>query len=144
MGIRTFLTLLLALGAMALFVASCGGDDDEDTAATTETTTEAATETTTEAAGGRGAPSVSMTEYAFDPSDLTVSEGGLIEVTNDGELPHNLTVEGQDVATSDLEPGASQQLLLGNGATLPPGDYEFICTIGDHAEQGMTGTLTVE
>ena len=143
MGIRTRLTVLLALGAMALFVASCGGDDDDDTAATTEATTE----TTTEAAGGGGAPdrlSVSMTEYAFDPSDLTVSEGDLIEVTNDGELPHNLTVEGQDVATSDLEPGASQQLLLGNGITLPPGDYEFICTIGDHAEQGMTGTLTVE
>jgi plastocyanin len=140
MGIRTLLTVLLTLGALALFVASCGGDDDDDTVATTETTAE----TTTEAAGGGGAPSVSMTEYAFDPSDLTVSEGGLIEVTNDGELPHNLTVEGQDVATSDLEPGASQQLLLGNGATLPPGDYEFICTIGDHAEQGMTGTLTVE
>jgi plastocyanin len=85
-----------------------------------------------------------MTEYAFDPSDLTAPEGGVIEVTNGGELPHNMTVEGQGVATSDLEPGASQQLPLGNGAVLPAGDYEFICTIGDHAEQGMTGTLTVE
>ena|SRR5918994_1773941 len=138
MGVRPLLTVLLALGAMALFVTGCGGDDDdEDTAATEATTTEEA------AAGGGGAGSVSMTEYAFDPSDLTVSKGDVIEVTNDGELPHNMTVEGQALATSDLDPGASQQLEVGH-RLLPAGDYEFICTIDDHAEQGMTGTMTVE
>jgi plastocyanin len=134
LGIRPLLTVLLALGALALFVAGCGGDDD-DTAATEATNTEAA--------GGGGATSVSMTEYAFDPSDLTVSMGDVIEVTNDGELPHNLTVEGEDLATSDLDPGASEELEVG-ARPLPAGDYEFICTIGDHAEQGMTGTMTVE
>jgi plastocyanin len=138
MGNRPLLTVLLALGALALFVGGCGGDDDDDSAATEATTTEEA------ATGGGGATSVSMTEYAFDPSDLTASEGGVIEVTNDGEIPHNLTVEGQDLATSDLESGASQQLPLGNGTALPAGNYEIVCTIGDHAEQGMTGTLTVE
>jgi plastocyanin len=137
MRIRPMVTVFLALGALALFVTGCG-DDDDDSAATEATTTEEA------AAGGGGATSVSMTEFAFDPSDLTASEGGVIEVTNDGEIPHNLTVEGQDLATSDLESGASQQLPLGNGITLPAGNYEIICTIGDHAEQGMTGTLTVE
>jgi plastocyanin len=134
LGIRLLLTVLLALGALALFVTGCGGDDD-DTAATEATNTEAA--------GGGGATSVSMTEYAFDPSDLTVSMGDVIEVTNDGELPHNLTVEGEDLATSDLDPGASEELEVG-ARPLPAGDYEFICTIGDHAEQGMTGTMTVE
>lgn len=133
------MAVFLAVAVAAL--AGCGGGDEGDTAAQ-DTTAE--TETQQAGGGGGGKPSVSMTEYAFDPSDLTVSEGGLIEVTNDGELPHNLTVEGQDVATSDLDPGASQQLALSNGSALPPGDYEFICTIGDHAEQGMTGTLTVE
>jgi hypothetical protein len=71
---------------MALFVASCGGDDDDDMAATTETTTEA----TTEAAGGGGGQTVEMTEFEFDPSDLTVSKGGVIEVTNVGELGRKL------------------------------------------------------
>jgi plastocyanin len=135
LGIRLLLTVLLALGALALFVTGCGGDDDDDAAATEATNTEAA--------GGGGATSVSMTEYAFDPSDLTVSMGDVIEVTNDGELPHNLTVEGEDLATSDLDPGASEGLEVGP-RPLPAGDYEFICTIGDHAEQGMTGTMTVE
>jgi plastocyanin len=32
-----------------------------------------------------------MTEYAFDPADVTVSKGDTITVTNDGQLPHNYT-----------------------------------------------------
>jgi plastocyanin len=129
---------VLAIAATFGLAVGCGGDDDDDdTAATEATTTEEA------AAGGGGATSVSMTEYAFDPSDLTVSKGDVVEVINDGELPHNLTVEGQDLATSDLDPGDSQQLLLGH-RLLPAGDYEFICTIDDHAEQGMRGTLEVK
>jgi plastocyanin len=81
-----------------------------------------------------------MTEYSFDPSDPTVASGDSLEVVNDGELPHNLTVEGEDLATADLEGGASEELTV----DLDPGDYEFICSIADHAAQGMTGTLTVE
>ena len=133
------MAVFLAVAVATL--AGCGGDDEGDTAAQ-ETTAETATQQV--GGGGGGAPSVSMTEYAFDPSDLTVSKRGVIEVTTDGELPHTLSVEGQDVATSDLDPGASQQLALSNGIALPAGDYEFVCTIDDHAEQGMTGTLTVE
>ena len=134
-AIASLATVLLLLTGVGL--GACGGDDDDEGAATEATTTEKA------AGGGGGASEVSMTEYAFDPSLLTATEGGLIEVTNNGEEPHNLTVEGQDLATSDLQPGASQQLLLGNGTVLAAGNYEIICTIGDHAEQGMTGTLIV-
>ena len=131
-AIVSLTTVMLLLAGVGL--GACGGDDDDEGAAT---------EATTEEAGGGGATEVSMTEYAFDPSLLTGIEGGLIEVTNDGEETHNLTVEGQDLATSDLEPGASQQLQLGNGTVLAAGNYDIICTIGDHAEQGMTGTLLV-
>jgi plastocyanin len=133
-AIVSLATVLLLLAGVGL--GGCGGDDDDEGAATEATTTE-------EAAGGGGASEVSMTEYAFDPSLLTATEGGLIEVTNDGEEPHNLTVEGQDLATSDLEPGASQQLRLGNGTVLPAGNYDVICTIPGHAEQGMRGNLSV-
>jgi plastocyanin len=140
MRIRPLLTLLLALAALALFAAGCGGDDDDETTPAV-TTPEAATGATgDQAAGGGGATSVSMTEFEFDPSDLTVSDGDTIEVTNDGELPHNLTVEGAAIATEDIEPGASEELTI----SATPGEFEFVCTIGDHAAQGMEGTLTVE
>jgi plastocyanin len=140
MRFRPLLTLLLALGALALFAAGCGDDDDDETTADTAVTTEGATGATGEDGGAAAATSASMTEYEFDPSELTVSQGDSIEVTNDGELPHNLTVEEEDLATEDVEPGASEELTVDLG----PGDYDFICTIGDHADQGMTGTMTVE
>jgi plastocyanin len=141
---RTPIAIVLVLAALALVAAGCGGDDDDDTTTSVPTTTtEGATGATGEDGGGTadaGASEVSMTEYSFDPSDLTVASGDSIEVVNDGELPHNLTVEGEDVATEDLDGGASEELTV----DLDSGDYEFICTIGDHAAQGMTGTLTVE
>jgi plastocyanin len=140
MRVRPLLTLLLALAALALFAAGCGGDDDDEE--TEPAPTPAATGATGAegAAAGGGATSVSMTEFAFDPSDLTVSQGDTIEVTNDGATTHNLTVEEEDLATSDLDAGGSEELTV----DLPPGEYPFICTIGDHAAQGMEGTLTVE
>jgi plastocyanin len=140
MRFRPLIALLVALAALALVAAGCG-DDDEDTA-TEPVVTEGATGATGEDGGAAAgaATTVSMTEFSFDPSELTVSEGDSIEVVNDGATDHNLTVENEDLATSDLGPGDSEDLTV----DIPAGDYEFICTIGDHAAQGMTGTMTVE
>ena len=139
---RTPIALVLILASLALIAAGCGGDDDETTTPTTTTTEETGATGATGGGGdaGAGASEVAMTEYSFDPSDLTVSSGDSVNVVNDGELPHNYTVEDTDVATEDLEGGGSEELAV----DLDPGDYEVVCTIADHAEQGMTGTLTVE
>lgn len=134
---RTSLALAIALASFAL-AAGCGGDDDETTATTAETTTEE--EAGAAGEGGGGATEVSMTEYSFGPSDPTVSAGDTLEVVNDGEIPHNLSVTDAELATSDLDGGGSEELTV----DLEPGTYEFICTIGNHADLGMTGTLTVE
>ena len=131
---------VFALAATFGLTAGCGGDDDDDddAAATEGTTTEEA------AGGGGGAAEVSMTEYAFDPADDTVSQGEALGATNDGELPHNYTIEGvrEELGrtTGDLDPGARGAI----GVAVDPGEYDVICTIPGHAEQGMRGTLTVK
>jgi plastocyanin len=120
----TLLLSLLALGALGLV--ACGGDDDddEDTVAT---------------------QAIRMTEYAFDPADVTVGGGDTITATNDGQLPHNYTVIGAggagavEAVTGDVDPGSTGEITL----NLQSGEYEVICTIPGHAEQGMRGTLTV-
>ena len=139
---RTPIAIVLVLASLALVAAGCGGDDDETTTSPTTTEETGATGATGEGGGDAagGATEISMTEYSFDPSDPTVASGDSLEVVNDGELPHNLTVEDTDVATSDLESGESEDLTV----DLDAGDYDFLCTIGNHAELGMTGTLTVE
>jgi plastocyanin len=132
---------VVAIAATFGLAAGCGGDDDDDDTAAPEAATEA---TTTEeaAAGGGGATTVGMSEYAFDPSDATVSQGDTITAQNDGELPHNYTIEadGDEVTSGDVDPGSSGELTV----DVDPGDYDVICTIPGHAEQGMEGTITVE
>lgn len=82
---------------------------------------------------------VSMSEFKFSPSTLTVPTGGQLVVTNDGSMDHNLSIEGGP-STRDLSAGESQTLELSG---LAPGTYPFICTIPGHASSGMQGTLTI-
>jgi plastocyanin len=133
-------TMIVLALAIPLAVAACGGDDDD------ETTSPAATETaeeTTASGGGGGTVDISETEFKLDPSDPTVSAGTVtFNISNDGEFVHNLEVEGNGVeeVSDDFQPGQSGKLTV----DLEPGTYELYCAIGDHAEQGMEGTLTVE
>lgn len=134
---------VLVCVALVGFAVGCGGDDEEssDTAATT-------TEQTT-AGGGGGETSVGMTEYEFDPNDLSVAAGDTLALTNDGQIPHNLTiVEGTDPEAGGAELAASDDIAGGDSGELTvdaePGDYSFLCTIPGHAEDGMVGTITIE
>ena len=79
-------------------------------------------------------------EFSFAPPFLVVEKAGTysISLRNDGTLPHNFTIK--DVGkTPDVQPGETTTAEL----TLKAGNYEYFCSIGDHAEQGMTGTLNV-
>jgi uncharacterized cupredoxin-like copper-binding protein len=132
----------IALVTAALGVAGCGGDD-ESTSASTSSTTES-TDTSASSGGGE-ATDVSLTEFAIDPQDPTVSAGTVtFNVYNDGETVHNLEVEGPNGEAeldADLEPGDSGTLEVDLSE---PGTYEWYCPVGDHRAQGMEGEVTVE
>ena len=136
--------LVLIAVAIPLALAACGDDDEDTTAADTETTTEETTtgEATGGGAGGGETVDISETEFALDPDEATVAAGDVtFALTNDGSLPHNLEVEGNGVeeVSETMDPGGSTDLTV----SLEPGTYELYCAIGDHAAQGMEGTLTV-
>jgi plastocyanin len=87
-------------------------------------------------------------EYSFEPKSVTVNAGTSkpsvvrFVLRNNGALAHDLHVEkdGQDLGgTPIFAPGKSAS----GQATLGPGTYEFLCTVGDHAALGMKGTLVV-
>jgi plastocyanin len=134
------LSLLLVIAAVGV-AAGCGGDDDDDeSAATTTTTTEA---------GGGGGQTVEMTEFEFEPNDLTASQGDTITAENTGSTVHNLTIEeGPDpekatteiAATPDVDAGQSGEVTV----DVDPGEYSIVCTIANHRELGMVGTIKVE
>ena len=122
------LSPLIAL--LALLAAGCGGDDDEPG------------RTVTAAAGD--AITVIADEYSFDPETIVLSGGGelTIELENQGTLAHNLRVfdGGSDIGGTPTFPGGEKR---SGTVELEPGEYELICTVGDHADLGMTGELTV-
>jgi plastocyanin len=87
-------------------------------------------------------------EYKFEPKHVIVNSGTTqatvvrFVMRNNGSLAHDVHVQkdGQDLGgTAIFGPGRTQS----GQATLSPGTYEFLCTVGDHAALGMKGTLTV-
>jgi plastocyanin len=116
---------------LVLFAAGCGGGGGSGDAVI------GGTETGTSSGADY---ELFASEYAFAPPFLVVEKAGTytISLRNDGTVPHNFTIKGIG-KTPDVQPGETATAEL----TLKAGNYEYLCSIGDHAEQGMTGTLNV-
>ena len=138
------LPIVLVLAAAAI-AAGCGGDDDDDGGTTAATTQEE----TTAGGGGGGAQTVEMTEFEFIPNDLSVQSGDTVTTDNTGSTVHNLTIEqGSDPEKASKELAATPDVAGGESGDLKvdvdPGEYSIVCTIGNHRELGMIGTIQVE
>jgi plastocyanin len=120
----------LPLAAFVLLVASCGGDDQPGRTVT---------------APADGAVRVVAKEYSFDPSTIVMRGPGTLRLTleNEGSLAHNLKLmrDGQEVGGTPSFPGGESRSAR---VRVERGSYELVCTVGDHAELGMKGTLKVE
>jgi plastocyanin len=117
----------LTLAAFALVVVGCGGGDRPG-------------RTVTAPAGG--AVRVVAKEYSFDPSTIVMKQPGTLRLTldNRGSLAHDIKVEKDGRVIGGTPPfpaGESRSASV----RLASGTYDFICTVGDHAELGMKGTL---
>ena len=123
---RPLATLVLA----AALTGGCGGDD-------------APGRTVTLPAAGE--LRVVADEYSFDPEAVVYDAGGAgtrvrILLDNRGSLAHNLKVFDGDTELGGTPtfPGGRQEA---GTVELEPGQYRLVCTVGDHEELGMTGTL---
>ena len=98
------------------------------------------------AAQPAGSTKLTMTEYSFSPSDVTVANGKVVlYLVNAGSQSHDMIIKdkasGSKVAGSELiSAGDSFVFTINN---LPAGSYNFICDQPGHEASGMKGTLTV-
>jgi len=83
------------------------------------------------------------TEYAFDPATVVLDAHTIgFSIRNQGQIEHDFELIGADGVVTHVE--AIQPGLNGGvSITVKPGSYRFVCTIEDHAQRGMSGTLTV-
>ena len=86
-------------------------------------------------------------EYSFDPAAVVVTgAGGTAPLTftldNRGTLAHNLRVvrEGRELGGTPTFQGGRR---ASGTVRLAPGRYQLVCTVGDHAQLGMKGSLEV-
>ena len=119
----------LTLALCSLLVAGCGGDDDSGRTVTAPTNSKLR---------------VVADEYSFDPSTIVLKGAGTLTLNlrNGGSLAHNLKLFKGDEevgGTPTLPSGESKSTRL----NLEHGRYRMVCTVGDHEQLGMRGTVEV-
>jgi uncharacterized cupredoxin-like copper-binding protein len=136
--------LLIALAAIALFVAGCGGDDDNGSSSSGQQGN--AADSTPSSSGG-AASTVKLTAdpggaLKFDKTELSAKAGKVtVVMDNPSSTPHAVEVEGNGVEkeTKTLTQGTAKVTV-----DLKAGKYEFYCPVDGHRQAGMEGTLTVQ
>ena len=136
----TGLVPMALLVLTALVIVGCGGSTTTTTAAPVETTAGGGTATTvsggTETTAGSGATNaVSIQNFAFSPSSLTVKVGDTVMWTNSDSATHTVVAGDGSFKSGNLGQGASYQFTFKAAGT-----YAYKCGI----HPSMTGTVVVQ
>jgi len=138
---KRVLLLAIAIVALAVGVAACGGDDDS----LAEPAPPAAP--TEEPAAGGGSSEIPLAavedgSFAYDTTELSAGAGDItIAFSNPSGTPHNVAVEGEGIEPEfgEIVTNADAPITV----SLEPGTYTFFCSVPGHRQAGMEGTITV-
>jgi plastocyanin len=118
---RPLRTLVVAVvvGLAALALPACGGDDKPN---------------------ARPANTVSTGEFFYKPAEFTVPTNAIVNIVNNGSVPHSWILKGAGVGTTAIAPGQS---IIVDLRGIKPGSYTVFCDQAGHTEAGQTGRLTI-
>jgi plastocyanin len=124
----------MAIALCACLTGGCGSDDEGEGGRTETFPAE------------EGGVRVVGREYSFDPATVVVAGGPAqinVALDNRGSLAHNLKLfrGGREVGGTPTFPGGGTR---SDWVKLDLGTYRMVCTVGNHEELGMVGTLEVE
>lgn len=87
---------------------------------------------------------IEMGNFEFSVTEMTASPGDslMIVLTNNDGF-HDFVIDEFGVQSSVLETGETEILQIDIPEDAQPGDYEYYCSVGNHREMGMVGTLTI-
>jgi plastocyanin len=139
---RTPVPVVILAASLMLVLAACSGGatTTPTTAAATQSAAGTQTASASESAAASGATTVSLINFAFNPTTLTVPVGSTVTFTNNDSTKHTAT-EGKDGKKADgarfdlqLDPGASDSFTFDTAGT-----YNVTCLI--HSSMNMTITV---
>jgi uncharacterized cupredoxin-like copper-binding protein len=155
---RTARLVAVTMVVGALGLAGCGDDDNGGSGGSQESAADGGgygsrdggQDGEAKAGGGGGGTTLRISadpggDLAFDKSSLSAKAGEVTIVMKNpssATAPHAVEIEGQGVEeeSETVQPGGTARV----SATLEPGTYEFYCPVGNHADAGMEGELTVK
>jgi len=80
--------------------------------------------------------------FSFEPVTIKVTMGDTVKIIfKDSDGFHDLKIGGYNVATSRINAGEESSVQF---VADKAGSFEYFCTVGNHRERGMIGTLVVE
>ncbi len=152
------------VAGLAIVLAACGGEKKADNQSTTTTTPEqpASAPAGAPAAGG-ATHDVNMvlegTSYKYDPAELTIKAGDVVNFHNKSGGPHNVSFWADSIpsgAADPLKAAMADQMAPLEGPLLtepdavykvsfagaPRGEYKYYCL--PHLALGMKAKLTVK
>jgi len=98
-----------------------------------------------EAAAGNGGTSVEIkaSEFAYDPSMMTVNKGESVTVklSNIGSVAHDFVIDELNVNISQVPVSSTESATFTASSA---GTFTYYCSVPGHLEAGMKGTITVQ
>ena len=116
MTIRQLFPALVALAVTATLLLGCGGSGDSPP----ESSSAPSRPASNSSGGG-----VTINDFKFKPSSLTVKSGAKVTITNDDSTAHTATADnGNSFDTGSIDPGSSKTISVSK-----PGSYAYHCSI---------------
>ena len=135
-------TLALFIGMLAA-VEIFGAEPAEKAAAENESTTSSSTTSTTASGSAGQTVQVSEKEFKITLPSTTLKPGSYtFDLSNDGKIPHDLTIDGPGVSNSKtpvINGGQHATLKV----KLAAGTYDFYCSVPGHKQLGMDVKIKV-
>jgi len=85
---------------------------------------------------------VSGSPFKFDPATLTVSKGDTVKITfKNLNGTHDFVIDELNVKIKTLQTGGQEVVEF---TASEAGSFEYYCSVGNHRQMGMKGTLVVK
>jgi nitrosocyanin len=150
--------VIVAAGLIWYFVAGSEGDPSESLSPSPSATVSVspsatvspsvspsasgATKTPTPSASAVKTFNVSGTGFQFNPKLITVQKGDTVKIVfNNTGGQHDFVIDEFNVRTPVINAGATSTVQFVADKT---GSFEYYCSVGNHRQLGMEGTLVVQ
>lgn len=136
------LAVILVVAAMFFFMGR-GANTTEPAMVEEVNSTDNMSESTGESAMDGDVVEVTMEagSFYFEPNVINAKLGQTVRVTlNSVSMQHDFVIDDLGVKSSVLPSGRSETVEF---VASEVGSFEFYCSVGNHRQQGMVGTLNV-